>query len=403
MAFSVILKLLPCIGGSSAAPEEESSIRPRPRRPSNPMVIEYKPAYERASQERAVPPPSSTDGDASGSDDALPSEEDGPRADEGDVCVPARIADALKVEKSKHAVEAWLEQQDALLKEQQERYVHAQSDAESHTVGSHAGHGGDDATSPDDDATSSDDDATSSDDDATSPDDDATSSDDDQATLLAVPLERPVRHRLTIDSLREVARSVRGSTAMAARSVNRRFTVDSLRGSSAPEMQGPNEKAARVLDIYGTESSRVDNGIGSSRAQKSIGRSRAHKTSFFARIFRRKVNAQAGDREKKRRSLFDCPDCGDELVEHVMKATAALEGLVAHSQRMATIDIYRVNDPDVLTGAYRACLDQLTARMEIEQSILRTALSLSHQVLRDADEQIRPNKAMTAPCRRLPR
>ena len=199
------------------------------------MVIEYKPAYERASQEqaaqeRAVPAPSSTDGDASGSDDALPSE-DGPRADdnEGDVCVPAPITDAFKVEKSKHAVEAWLEQQDALLKEQQQRYVHAQSDAESHTVGSHTGH-------------------------EDHGEDDATSSDDDQATLLAVPLERPVRHRLTIDSLREVARSVRGSTAMAARSVNRRFTVDSLRdfarGSSAPEMQGPNEKAARVLDIY---------------------------------------------------------------------------------------------------------------------------------------------------------
>ena len=204
------------------------------------MVIEYKPAYERASQEqasqeRAVPPPSSTDGDASGSDDALPSE-DVARVDdnEGDVCVPAPITDAFKVEQSTHAVESWLKQQDSLLKEQQQRYVHAQPDAESHTVGSHTGHSGDDATSPDDDATSS---------------------DDDQATLLAVPLERPVRHRLTIDSLREVARSVRGSTAMAARSVNRRFTVDSLRdfprgSSSAPEMQGPNEKAARVLDIY---------------------------------------------------------------------------------------------------------------------------------------------------------
>ncbi|KAI4517400.1 hypothetical protein K525DRAFT_273645 [Schizophyllum commune Loenen D] len=172
---------------------------------------------------------------------------------------------------SKHAVESWLEQQDSLLKEQQQRYVHAHSDAESHTVGSHTGHG----------------------------EDDATSSDDDQATLLAVPLERPVRHRLTIDSLREVARSVRGSTAMAARSVNRRFTVDSLRdfargSSSAPEMQGPNEKAARVLDIYGTESSRAQNGVGSSRAQK---------TSFFARVFRRKV--KAGAREKKRLSLFD--------------------------------------------------------------------------------------------------
>ncbi|KAL1725014.1 hypothetical protein EV714DRAFT_222129 [Schizophyllum commune] len=212
------------------------SIRPRPWRPSSPMVIEYKPAYERASQEqasqeRAVPAPSSTDGDASGSDDALPSE-DGPcvNDNEGDVCVPAPITDAFKVEKSKHAVEAWLEQQDALLKEQQQRYVHAQSDAESHTVGSHTGH-------------------------EDNNEDDATSSDDDQATLLAVPLERPVRHRLTIDSLREVARSVRGSTAMAARSVNRRFTVDSLRdfargSSSAPEMQGPNEKAARVLDIY---------------------------------------------------------------------------------------------------------------------------------------------------------
>ncbi|KAL1718973.1 hypothetical protein EV715DRAFT_200009 [Schizophyllum commune] len=277
MAFSVLLKLLPCISGSSAAPEEEPSIRPRPRRPSNPMVIEYKPAYERAFQEQvsqdcAVPPPSSTDGDASGSDDALPSE-DGPRADdnEGDVCVPAPIIDAFKVEKSKHAVESWLEQQDALLKEQHQRYVHAQSDAESHTVGSHTGHGGDDATS----------------------------SDDDQATLLAVPLERPVRHRLTIDSLREVARSVRGSTAMVARSVNRRFTVDSLRefargSSSAPEMQGPNEKAARVLDIYGTESSRVQDGVGSSRA---------HKKSLFARVFRRK--AKAGDRAKKRLSLFD--------------------------------------------------------------------------------------------------
>ncbi|KAL1752867.1 hypothetical protein FB107DRAFT_219064 [Schizophyllum commune] len=219
----------------------QPSIRPRPRRPSNPMVIEYKPAYERASQEqaaqeRAVPPPSSTDGDASGSDDALPPEDDARVDDhEGDVCLPAPIIDALKAQKSKHAVEAWLEQQNALLKEKHQRYVHAQSDAESHTVGSHTGHSGDDATSPDDD-------------------DDATSSDDDQATLLAVPLERPVRHRLTMDSLREVARSVRGSTAMAARSVNRRLTVDSLRdfarGSSAPEMQGPNEKAARVLDIY---------------------------------------------------------------------------------------------------------------------------------------------------------
>ncbi|KAL1700727.1 hypothetical protein EV121DRAFT_272895 [Schizophyllum commune] len=277
MAFSVLLKLLPCIGGSSAAPEEEPSIRPRPRRPSNPMVIEYKPAYERASQEqaaqtRAIPPPSSTDGDASGSDDALPSE-DGARVDdnEGDVCVPAPITDALKVQKSKHAVESWLKQQDSLLKEPQPRYVHAQSDAESRTVGLHTGYGGADATS----------------------------SDDDQATLLAVPLERPVRHRLTIDSLREVARSVRGSTAMAARSVNRRFTVDSLRdfargSSSAPEMQGPNEKAARVLDIYGTQSSRAQNGIGSSRV---------HKRSLFARIFRRK--AKAGYREKKRLSLFD--------------------------------------------------------------------------------------------------
>lgn len=46
----------------------------------------------------------------------------------------------------------------------------------------------------------------------------------------------------------------------------------------------------------GTESSRVDNGIGSSRVQK---------TSFFARVFRRKANAQVGDREKKRLSLFD--------------------------------------------------------------------------------------------------
>ncbi|KAI4294608.1 hypothetical protein K525DRAFT_212258 [Schizophyllum commune Loenen D] len=277
MAFSVLLKLLPCIGGPSAAPQEEPSIRPRLRRPSNPMVIEYKPTYERASQEqasqdRAVPAPSSTDGDASGSDDALPSE-DGPCVDdnEGDVCVSVPITAAFKVEMSKHAVESWLEQQDSLLKEQQQRYVHAHSDAESHTVGSHTGHG----------------------------EDDATSSDDDQATLLAVPLERPVRHRLTIDSLREVARSVRGSTAMAARSVNRRFTVDSLRdfargSSSAPEMQGPNEKAARVLDIYGTESSRAQNGVGSSRAQK---------TSFFARVFRRKV--KAGAREKKRLSLFD--------------------------------------------------------------------------------------------------
>ncbi|KAL1725517.1 hypothetical protein EV714DRAFT_221176 [Schizophyllum commune] len=284
MTFSVLLKLLPCIGGSSAAPEEEPFIRPRPRRPSNPMVIEYKPAYERASQEqaaqeRAVPVPSSTDGDASGSDDASPPEDDARVDDnEGDVCLPAPITDAFKVKKSKHAVESWLEQQDALLREQQQRYVHAQSDAEIHTVGSHTSHGEDDATSPDDDATSS---------------------DDDQATLLAVPLERPVRHRLTIDSLREVARSVRGSTAMAARSLNRRFTVDSLRdfargSSSAPEMQGPNEKAARVLDIYGTESSRIQSGVGSSRVQK---------TSFFARVFRRK--AKAGDREKKRLSLFD--------------------------------------------------------------------------------------------------
>ena len=47
---------------------------------------------------------------------------------------------------------------------------------------------------------------------------------------------------------------LRGSTALAARSVDQRFTVDSrsevARGRSAPAMQGPNEKAARVLDIY---------------------------------------------------------------------------------------------------------------------------------------------------------
>ncbi|KAL1700723.1 hypothetical protein EV121DRAFT_188855, partial [Schizophyllum commune] len=381
MAFSVLLKLLPCIGGSSAAPEEEPSIRTRPRRPSSPMVIEYKPAYERASQdqasqERAVPVPSSTDGDASGSDDALPSE-DGARVDdnEGDVCVPAPITDAFKVEQSTHAVESWLEQQDALLKEQQKRYVHAQSDAESHTVGSHTGHCSDDATSPDDGATSS---------------------DDDQATLLAVPLERPVRHRLTIDSLREVARSMRGSTAMAARSVNRRFTVDSLRdfargSSSAPEMQGPNEKAARVLDIYGTESSGAQNGVGSSRAQKK---------SLFARVFRRK--AKAGDREKKRLSLFDCPDYEDELWEHVTKATAALEGLLTQSQRMATIEIYRANDPDALPGVKKIYLEQLTASMEKKQRTLLPALLRLDQVLRDTDDQIRLNKAMSAPCRRLP-
>ena len=46
----------------------------------------------------------------------------------------------------------------------------------------------------------------------------------------------------------------------------------------------------------GTESSRVQNGVGSSRAQK---------TSFFARVFRRKAKAQVGDRKKKRLSLFD--------------------------------------------------------------------------------------------------
>ena len=47
---------------------------------------------------------------------------------------------------------------------------------------------------------------------------------------------------------------LRWSTALAARSVDRHFTVDSLsevaRGRSAPAMQGPNEKAARLLDIY---------------------------------------------------------------------------------------------------------------------------------------------------------
>ena len=52
---------------------------------------------------------------------------------------------------------------------------------------------------------------------------------------------------------------------------------------------------SRVLMItQGTESSHVQNGVGSSRAQK---------TSFFVRVFRRK--AKAGDREKKRLSLFD--------------------------------------------------------------------------------------------------
>ena len=44
----------------------------------------------------------------------------------------------------------------------------------------------------------------------------------------------------------------------------------------------------------GTESLRVQNGVGSSRV---------HKKSLFARVFRRK--AKAGDREKKRLSLFD--------------------------------------------------------------------------------------------------
>ena len=35
-----------------------------------------------------------------------------------------------------------------------------------------------------------------------------------------------------------------------------------------------------------------------------------------------------------------------DLLEHIMKATAALEGLTSQSQTLATLDIYRMNDPN---------------------------------------------------------
>ncbi|KAI5897265.1 uncharacterized protein SCHCODRAFT_02570897 [Schizophyllum commune H4-8] len=196
---------------------------PRPRHLSSPMVTEYRPASECASQEQALQehadaPPLLTDAVASDAEGGLRVDENGgPHADEGDVCVPSSITDTLKIEKSKLVVETWLGQQD----EQQTRCVNAQSDAESSTEGPRAS------------------------------DEGAANPDDDQATLLAVPLKRHVRDYLTIESLREVARSVRGSTAMAARSVNRRSTVDSLRDFAhvpsatpeAPATQGPNERA----------------------------------------------------------------------------------------------------------------------------------------------------------------
>ena len=53
-------------------------------------------------------------------------------------------------------------------------------------------------------------------------------------------------------------------------------------------------RSRALMFSQGTESSRVQNGVGSSRV---------HKKSLFARVFRRK--AKAGDREKKRLSLFD--------------------------------------------------------------------------------------------------
>ncbi|KAL1718974.1 hypothetical protein EV715DRAFT_290641 [Schizophyllum commune] len=92
-----------------------------------------------------------------------------------------------------------------------------------------------------------------------------------------------------------------------------------------------------------------------------------------------------------------------------MKATAALEGLTSQSQTLATLDIYRMNDPNALTSDLTSRLEELTANMEKKQSTLLPAIARVYQilrdadqVLRDADEQIRLHKAMTAPWRRLP-
>ncbi|KAL1700726.1 hypothetical protein EV121DRAFT_294935 [Schizophyllum commune] len=189
---------------------------------------------------------------------------------------------------------------------------------------------------------------------------------------------------------------LRGSTALAARSVDQRFTVDSrsevARGRRAPAMQGPNEKAARVLDIYGAEGAWGPQGIESSRALNQ---------SSFARIFRRKTKSE-------RHHKMDT-DHEADLLEHIMKATAALEGLTSQSQTLATLDIYRMNDPNALTSDLTTRLEELTANMEKKQSTLLPAIARVYQilrdadqVLRDADEQIRLHKAITAPWRRLP-
>ncbi|KAL1666584.1 hypothetical protein GGF50DRAFT_50347 [Schizophyllum commune] len=92
-----------------------------------------------------------------------------------------------------------------------------------------------------------------------------------------------------------------------------------------------------------------------------------------------------------------------------MKTTAALEGLTLQSQTLATLDVYRMNDPNAFTSDLTSRLEELTAIMEKNQSTLLPAIARVYQilrdadqVLRDADEQIRLHKAITAPWRRLP-
>ena len=64
-----------------------------------------------------------------------------------------------------------------------------------------------------------------------------------------------------------------------------------------------------------------------------------------------------------------------DLLEHIMKATAALEGLTSQSQTLATLDIYRMNDPNALTSDLTTRLEELTANMEKKQSTLLPAIA----------------------------